>query len=389
MISVSRLLCNQVGPGDHLRYGGEEELSPTSQPRPIVVWNCTKQCNLNCIHCYADADGRSLDIEMTTEEGKAFIHQLAEFGVPVILFSGGEPLMRQDFLELAKFAAKQGIGIVASTNGTLITQEVASEMRSLGFREVGISLDGIGDTNDLFRGKKGAFEAALHGIRSCVSVGQRVSLRVTITRLNYHHIPEIFALAEEESIDRICFYHLAYAGRGNSLRESDVSHHEKRKIVDLICDHTLDLYNRGLPKEILLVGNHADGVYIYLRARQRDPAHAEKVLSLLRRNGGNNSGIRIGAVDEVGNVHPDQFWRNVTVGNVRERAFGDIWLDTSDPVMCGLRDRKALLKGRCARCNYLDICNGNLRERAEATFGDIWQEDPACYLTDQEIGAVR
>ena len=389
MISVSRLLCNQVGPGDHLRYGGEEELSPTSQPRPIVVWNCTKQCNLNCIHCYADADGRSLDIEMTTEEGKAFIHQLAEFGVPVILFSGGEPLMRQDFLELAKFAAKQGIGIVASTNGTLITQEVASEMRSLGFREVGISLDGIGDTNDLFRGKKGAFEAALHGIRSCVSVGQRVSLRVTITRLNCDHIPGIFALAEEESIDRICFYHLAYAGRGNSLRESDVSHHEKRKIVDLICDHTLDLYNRGLPKEILLVGNHADGVYIYLRARQRDPAHAEKVLSLLRRNGGNNSGIRIGAVDEVGNVHPDQFWRNVTVGNVRERAFGDIWLDTSDPVMCGLRDRKALLKGRCARCNYLDICNGNLRERAEATFGDIWQEDPACYLTDQEIGAVR
>lgn len=389
MISVSRLLCNQVGPGDHLRYGGEEELSPTSQPRPIVVWNCTKQCNLNCIHCYADADGRSPDIEMTTEEGKAFIRQLAEFGVPVILFSGGEPLMRQDFLELAEFAAKQGIGIVASTNGTLITQEVASEMRSLGFREVGISLDGIGDTNDLFRGKKGAFEAALHGIRSCVSVGQRVSLRVTITRLNCDQIPGIFALAEEESIDRICFYHLAYAGRGNSLRESDVSHHEKRKIVDLICDHTLDLYNRGLPKEILLVGNHADGVYIYLRARQRDPAHAEKVLSLLRRNGGNNSGIRIGAVDEVGNVHPDQFWRNVTVGNVRERAFGDIWLDTSDPVMCGLRDRKALLKGRCARCNYLDICNGNLRERAEATFGDIWQEDPACYLTDQEIGAVR
>jgi len=387
MISVSRLLCDHVGPGDHLRYGGEQEPSP--QPRPIVVWNCTRKCNLNCVHCYADASGRSLDTEMTTDEGKAFIGQLAGFGVPVILFSGGEPMMRPDFLELAEFATRQGLGVVASTNGTLVTQEIADAMRSLGFREVGISLDGIGETNDLFRGKRGAFEAALQGIRNCISVGQRVSLRVTITRLNCDQIPGIFALAEQESIDRVCFYHLAYAGRGNDLRESDVGHREKREIVDFICDRTLDFYRRGLPKEILLVGNHADAVYIYLKTRQRDPVRAERVLSLLRRNGGNNSGIRIGAVDEVGNVHPDQFWRTVTVGNVLERPFGDIWLDDADPVLCGLRDRKALLKGRCARCNYLDICNGNLRERAEATFGDMWQEDPACYLTDQEIGAAQ
>jgi len=389
MISVSRLLCDHVGPGDHLRYGEERDPPPTPQPRPIVVWNCTRQCNLNCIHCYADASGRNLDTEMTTDEGKAFIGQLAAFGVPVILFSGGEPMMRPDFLELAEFATRQGLGVVASTNGTLITQEIAAAMRSLGFREVGISLDGIGDRNDLFRGKRGAFEAALQGIRNCVSIGQRVSLRMTITRLNYDQVPGIFALAEQESVDRVCLYHLAYAGRGNDLRESDVGHREKRRIVDLICDRTLDFYRRGLPKEVLLVGNHADGVYIYLRTKQRDPVRGERVLSLLRRNGGNNSGTRIGAVDEAGDVHPDQFWRTVTVGNVRERAFGDIWLDNSDPVLCGLRDRKALLKGRCARCNYLDICNGNLRERAEATFGDMWQEDPACYLTDQEIGAAQ
>ncbi|MDY6917281.1 MAG: radical SAM protein [Chloroflexota bacterium] len=388
MISVSRLLCDGVGPGDHLRYGVEGETSPTAFPRPVVVWNCTRLCNLNCVHCYADAAAQSAEGEMTGEEGKAFIRQLAEFGVPVILFSGGEPLMRPDFLELAGFAAAQGIGIVASTNGTLIDHEMATRMRHMGFREVGISLDGIGDTNDRLRGKRGAFEAALHGIRNCVSVGQRVSLRLTITRSNHHQIPEIFALAEEQGIDRICFYHLAYVGRAKSLKERDLSHQEKRKTVDLICDRTVDLYRRKVPKEVLLVGNHADGVHLYLRTRERDPVHAERVLSLLRRNGGNNSGIRIGAVDEVGDVHPGQFWRTVTLGNVRERAFGDIWLDTANPVLRGLRDRKAVLKGRCARCRYLDVCNGNSRERAEATFGDIWQEDPACYITDREIGAV-
>lgn len=391
MISVSRLLCDHVGPGDHLRYAPEQgaSSSPSPQPRPVVVWNCTRQCNLNCIHCYADATSGSTDSEMTTEEGKCFIRQLADFGVAVLLLSGGEPLMRRDFFELAQFATNQGLGVVASTNGTLIDQEAASAMRGLGFREVGISLDGIGDSNDVFRGQRGAFDAALRGIRNCVSVGQRVSLRVTLTRLNHHQVADIFALAEAEGIDRVCFYHLAYSGRANSLKERDLSHREKRNVVDLICDRTLDLYRRGVPKEVLLVGNHADGVYLYLRATQRDPVRAKEVLSLLRRNGGNNSGVRIGAVDEAGNVHPDQFWRTVAFGNVRERAFGDIWLDTADPVLCGLRDRKALLKGRCARCDYLDLCNGNLRERAEAIFGDMWQEDPACYLTDQEIGVAR
>ena len=173
------------------------------------------------------------------------------------------------------------------------------------------------------------------------------------------------------------------------MRESDLSHSETREVVDLICDRTLDLYKRGFRKEVLLVGNHADGVYLYRKLKEQDSGRAEHAMSLLRQNGGNNSGILIGAVDEVGNVHPDQFWRNVTLGNVRERAFGDIWMDISNPLMRGLKDRKALLKGRCARCSYLDICNGNLRARAEAVYDDMWQEDPACYLTDDEIGLAR
>jgi radical SAM protein with 4Fe4S-binding SPASM domain len=323
---------------------------------------------------------------LNTKEAKTFIRDLADFGVPVLLFSGGEPLLRKDLFELADFARSLGIRTVLSTNGTLITRDEAQKIRDVGFAEAGISLDGIGTQNDRFRGKDGAYEAALEGIRNCVALGQRVSLRLTITYATYAQIPAILDLVEKENIDRVCFYHLAYVGRGSNLSHDDLSHAETREVVDLICNRTVDFYERGQRKEILTVDNHADGVYLYLKLKEQDPPRAERVLELLRANGGNNSGIRIGAVDETGNVHPDQFWQHYSFGNVRQRKFGDIWMDTSDQIMKGLKDRKGLLKGRCARCQHLDLCNGNLRVRAEAVYGDIWAEDPACYLTDAEIG---
>ena len=380
MISITRLLCDAVGPGDHLRYE-KKDVS-----RPVVVWNCTRQCNLSCIHCYANADSQRSPEEMDTTAGKAFISDLADFGVPVILFSGGEPLLRKDLFPLASLARELGIRVALSTNGTLITDQVAREIKEIDFAEVGISLDGIGTNNDHFRGRDGAFEAALAGIRNCVARGLRVSLRLTITRFNYQEIPAIFRLVEAEGIDRVCFYHLAYSGRGGNLQKEDITHAQTRSVVDTICEHTLDLYRRGLSKEILTVGNHADGVYLYLKLREYDPQRADRALSLLQANGGNNSGIKIGAVDDRGNVHPDQFWWHYSLGNVRQRKFGDIWTDTSEPLLMGLKNRKSLLKGRCARCQYLDLCNGSLRVRAEAVFGDVWAEDPACYLTDTEIG---
>ena len=387
MISISRLLCDSVGPGDSLRYGKVHKV--TDRQPPIIVWNCTRKCNLRCVHCYGSAGEQDPAEVLTTEQAKYFIRDLAEFDVPVILFSGGEPLLREDIFELAQFAREHGIRIALSTNGTLISEKMAGKIKDASFAEVGISLDGIGAKNDRFRGKEGAYKAALQGIRNCVALGLRVSLRLTITHYNHTEIPDIFDLVEREGVQRVCFYHLAYVGRAGSLSKEDLNHSQARAVVDLICNRTADLYQRGLNKEVLTVDNHADGVYLYLKLKSQDPSRAEKVLTLLRANGGNNAGIRIGAVDELGNVHADQFWQHYSLGNVLQRKFGDIWLDTSNPLMRGLKNRRGLLKGRCARCQYLELCNGNLRVRAEAVFGDIWAEDPACYLTDDEIGLVQ
>ena len=393
MISLSRLLCGFSTQGDALRYGGGSGDLPLSfqraseDKRPIVVWNCTRACNLRCVHCYAGADDdKAQGGELTTDEAKSFLQDLADFNVPVVLFSGGEPLVRKDLFELAHYVKELGMRPVISTNGTLITEEKADKIQAVSFAEIGISIDGVRETHDRLRAKEGAFDAALEGIRRCVVRGQRVSLRFTINRHNYQDVPAIIDLVEREKIDRVCFYHLAYAGRGSTMVQEDLDHDKTRATVELICQRTIDFHERGLRKEILMVGNHADGIYAYLKAKHEGMESAEEALNLLRINGGNNSGVRIASVDNLGEVHADQFWWHYSFGNVRDRKFGDIWLDTSDPLMRGLKDRKGLLKGRCGKCQFLDLCNGNLRIRAEAVYGDVWAEDPACYLTDDEIG---
>ncbi len=391
MISISRLLCDNIGPQDSLRYGinGHKDSgdAPRSFQPPIVVWNCTRICNLHCIHCYASATNNGSPDELSTVEARKLIKDLAEFGVPVILFSGGEPLMRPDLFELAGFARENGLRVALSTNGTLIDAVMAAKIQEAGFAEVGISLDGIGENNDKFRVQKGAFNTALEGIRDCIALKQRVSLRLTITRFNHREIPAILDLVEAENIPRVCFYHLAYTGRGDKIIKEDLEHTDARAAVDTICDRTVEWHLSGKPKEILTVDNAVDGVYLHLKVKDADPERAATIYALLKRNGGNSSGIKIGAIDDRGNVHPDQFSWHHTFGNVRERKFGEIWMDTSHSLMAGLKNRQKLLSGRrCPNCRYLELCNGNLRIRAEAVSGDYWGDDPACYLTDEEIG---
>lgn len=382
MISITRLYCNKSTSGDHLRYKKE-----ASERRPVVVWNCTRRCNLKCMHCYSESCNQGYDGELTNSEAREMIRDLAAFEAPVLLFSGGEPLMREDMIELGSYARELGIRPVISTNGTLITRNIAAKIKDAGFGYVGISLDGVGETNDKFRGVKGAFEAAVKGIENCISIGQKVGLRLTMTKSNVKDLPAIFDLIEEVGIPRACFYHLVYTGRGEDIANDDLSHEETRAAVDLIMERTMDYQNRGLNKDILTVDNHCDGPYLYMRLLKEQPERAGEVLDLLRLNGGNRSGIGIGCVGNTGDVYADQFWRSKAFGNVKERPFSEIWMDTSDPVMAGLKDRTGLLKGRCDKdnCKWIDVCNGNFRARAVAVYDDPWMEDPACYLTDEEI----
>lgn len=390
MISVTKLLFATEYFGDSLRYTDNAHKARNGVREgmgPVVVWNSTRTCNLKCRHCYMSSDAKKYQNELTTAEAKQFIDDLADFNVPVLLFSGGEPLIRPDFFELADYAAKKGVRPTLSTNGTLITPEVARKIKDIGVGYVGISLDGLREVNDKFRGKAGAFEAAMNGIKNCVAVDQRVGLRFTINHHNIQELENIFDFIEEENINRVCFYHLVYSGRGNQMMDEDVTAEESRRAMDIIIRRTLDFEERGLKKEILTVDNHCDGVYMYLKALQEGKDElAQQIKKYIAMNGGNRSGMAFAEVDPLGYVHPDQFTQHHTFGNVRERKFGDIWQDTTNPIMAGLKDRKPLLKGRCSKCKFLDNCNGNFRTRAEARTGDFWESDPSCYLTDEEIG---
>ena len=391
MIGISKLYCGAVEPSDALRYGRQSSKLPShllqfsKDKRPVVVWNITRRCNLKCIHCYAHAKSVAEEDELTTTQGKQLIDDLAQYGAPVILFSGGEPLIREDLPELAEYAVKKNMRAVISTNGTLITREVAQVLKDIGLSYVGISLDGMEQINDRFRGVEGAYRSALAGIENCKAAGIKVGLRFTINKFNSDEIPAVFNLLEERDIPRACFYHLVYAGRGSKLIAEDSTHEETRAAVDLILDRTKDLHDRGKPKEILTVDNHADGPYLYMRLCKEDPKRAAQVLQLLEMNEGNSSGRGIGCISWDGEVYADQFWRHYSFGNVLKRPFSEIWTDTSEPLMKQLKEKKKHVKGRCAACRWLGVCGGNFRVRAEAATDDLWAPDPACYLTDEEI----
>lgn len=395
MIGISKLYCATVEPSDALRYSRHSGQLPShllqfsKDKKPVIVWNMTQRCNLKCVHCYARSEDISYENELTHEQSIAMIDDLADFGVPVLLFSGGEPLTHPRLVEYAQYAVKKGMRAVISTNGTLITKEKAKTLKEIGLSYVGISLDGLEETHDKFRGVKGSFKKAMAAIENCKEAGIKVGLRFTINKRNVKDIPGIFDLLEEKNIPRACFYHLVYSGRGSEIAKEDLSHEETRKVLDLIMDRTRDLHDRLLPKEILTVDNHADGPYVYQRLLDENPERAAEVLELLEMNEGNNSGRGIGCISWDGEVHPDQFWREKSLGNIKDKPFSQIWTDQNNEFLMKLKDKKKYVKGRCAGCRWLDICAGNFRARAESVANDPWDSDPACYLTDEEIKKER
>lgn len=382
MIGLTALLGGRSGPMGFLRYGP----GPPPGARPsVVVWNVTRACNLRCLHCYASAAPLPEKGELTTEEGYTLLDDLARYHVPVVILSGGEPLVRPDLVDLAAHGVRRGLRVVLSTNGTLLTGDMAGALRAAGVTYIGVSVDGSEAVHDHLRGVRGAFQASLAGLGRCREEGLRVGLRLTLTRATAPELPGVLALARREAISRLCVYHLVYAGRGQRLRREDLDVGERRRIVSFLIGEAERAVTVGEDLDILTVDNHTDAAQAYLHLLGRDPERAARAWKMLLRNGGNSSGHRLAAVDPRGLVHPDQFWTHRTVGSVRERPFRELWEDPPDPFLRQLRDRRRYLTGRCAACRFLPICNGNMRARSEAVHGDPWADDPSCYLTDEEI----
>ncbi|NMG35970.1 heme d1 biosynthesis radical SAM protein NirJ [Azoarcus sp. TTM-91] len=353
---------------------------------PVVIWNLIRRCNLTCKHCYSISADTDFAGELSTAEVHTVMDDLKAFGVPVLILSGGEPLLRPDIFDIARRAKALGFYVGLSSNGTLIGEHNIGAIADAGFDYVGVSLDGIGVTHDRFRRLAGAFDASMTGIRLCLARGLKVGLRYTMTEDNAHDLPPLLRLAEDEGISKFYFSHLNYAGRGNKHRADDARHQTTRRAMELLFETCMSRQQRGLAHEFVSGNNDADGIYLLHWVRRHFPAHAGRVAARLRQWGGNASGVNVANIDNLGVVHPDTMWWHEALGNVRERPFSAIWRDLSNPLMAGLRQHPRRVGGRCGQCAHLDICNGSSRVRAGQITGDVWAEDPGCYLSDEEIG---
>ncbi len=353
---------------------------------PVVIWNLLRRCNLTCRHCYSISADRDFPGELTTDEIYRVLEDLKAFRVPVVILSGGEPLLHPDIFPIARRAKRLGFYVGLSTNGTVIDDAKAREIAAVGFDYVGISIDGVAATHDRFRRLPGAFDAALRGVRSCRDRGVKVGLRFTLTEANAEELPELLALTDSEGVDKFYLSHLNYAGRGHRNRRMDAFHHTTRQSMRYLVEAAWADVQAGRDREIVTGNNDADGVFLLHWVRERFPRHLAHLRSVLAAWGGNASGVGIANIDNLGTVHPDTFWWHYPLGNVRSRPFSEIWEDCSDPLMAGLKSHPRPLEGRCGACRFVDVCGGNTRVRAHQLTGNPWSEDPACYLSDREIG---
>lgn len=402
MINLTKLWTGIAQPADTLRYGtGGHPHARANARKPITVWNITRTCNLRCVHCYSDSNAANYPGELTWEEMQNVVQDLAAYQVPSLLLSGGEPLVHPRFFDLVDLASSSGLKLTISTNGTLITPEKATQLKAANVAYVGISLDGIGEVHDQFRRKEGAFDAAVRGFRNCHDVGQKTGLRLTLTRHNVENIEQILDFIERENIQRVCFYHLVPAGRGSSLQVLNAN--ESRHAIDTLIKRVELWHAQGVNRELLTVAQPADGAYLLLRMEQENHPNLEEARRLLGWNGGgaNSSGRGIANIDTQGNVHPDQFWQDITLGNVKRMPFSQIWEGQNASSSEMLRDirsigqlstneRQVRMSGPCASCRWFTMCGGGFRTRAAFNNdGGLWGSDPGCYLNEAERTGVE
>ncbi len=298
---------------------------------PVVIWNLVRRCNLKCKHCYSISGDVDFPGELNTAQIFDVMDDLKAFKVPVLILSGGEPLLRPDIFDISKRAKEMGFYVGLSSNGTLITTENIGKIAEIGYDYLGVSLDGIGETNDSFRGKKGAYDAALNGIRLAREQGIKVGMRFTATMDNIHQLDEMLELMDRENVDKFYLSHLSYAGRGNKNRQDDAAHATTRSMMDRLFEVAYQDAVNGGNKEFVTGNNDADGVYLLFWVKQNFPERYDDIRVKLAQWGGNSTGVNIANIDNLGDVHPDTMWWHYKIGNVKDRKFGDIWQATRGP----------------------------------------------------------
>jgi len=345
----------------------------------LVVWNFTYKCNLNCKHCYSDA-GNNPREELSTSEAMNAVNQIADFGVTSLAFSGGEPLMRKDFFEVAKHAVDSGLYVSVATNGTLINEEKAKKLKKIGLNYVEISLDGASSkTHDAFRRTPNSFDQALNGLKNCVKEDVCTCLAVTATKNNLNEIPSVFALAQKIGVDRFTLFNFVPTGRGKDILELDLSPEEREEVLIFLHKKL----SEHLRMAILTTTPQLARVALQFPSNQEDLimplAHMEtakiskKAKGLADFIGGCGAGRFYCAVSPEGNVQPCVFLP-ITVGNLKTDKFENIWYNSS--VFKILRNR-GNLKGRCGKCGFKYVCGG-CRARAYAYYNDYLMSDPGC-----------
>ncbi len=358
---------------------------PGSTQAPVVIWNLLRRCNLTCKHCYATSADSVFRDELDTAAALAVIDDLHEAGVKVLILSGGEPLLRDDLFELSAYARARGFFVALSTNGTLISESNIEQIAAANFDYVGVSIDGLEETHDAFRQLVGSYASSMHGIALCRQRGIRVGLRTTLTQENHAQLPQLLDLMREYDVQKFYLSHLNYSGRGKRSRQLDAHQQMSRDAMTLIFERAWADIQAGSLSDFVSGNNDADAILLLQWVHRHLPEHYPQLEHMLHAWGGNASGSGIANIDNTGEVHPDTYWWQHSVGNVRKTPFRTLWLDEPDPLLQQLRQHPRAIGGRCSQCRWLDICNGNTRTRAWAE-GDLWGQDPGCYLSDEEIG---
>jgi len=344
----------------------------------LVVWDITYQCNLKCKHCYASA-GKPLENELTTEEAKNAIDKLERASVPIIAFSGGEPLVRKDIFELTKYANDKGMYVAVATNGTLITKEKAKQMKEAGIGFTQISLDGATpDMHDNFRGIKGVYDKTIQGIKNCVNEGFFVNIAATATKYNYKEIPKLIDLCDELGVNWFMLYNFVPTGRGEFIVQNDLEPSEREQLLKNLWKKlknggnvnvlsTAPQFSRvALEAEI---GENSKIVPTHFA----NPSFSDKLVNLAEFIGGCGCGRFYCAIRPNGNIDPCVFFP-LTVGNIKNDDFEKLW--KNNLILKQLRN-KDTLEGNCGKCNYRYYCGG-CRARAYGYTGNYLAPDPGC-----------